>query len=151
MINGFRDRRPAVRRFPNAHSWLENGFSSDEECTSADLGCQTQVVNVDSSSMNADLKARLLEVNAVLRKYYGARYQSLIAMPQQQAGQLELLLVLRDSIVNQMRELLRVEPVALRFSTLELELSILPVSQGAFDAALEPSLWEAKFVGVVID
>lgn len=99
--------------------------------------------------MDADLKARLLEVDAALRGHYGARYESLIAMPQTQAGQLELLLVLRDP-VNQMRELLRVEPVALRFSTPLLELSILPVSQAAFDAALEPSLWEAKFVGVVI-
>ncbi len=100
--------------------------------------------------METDLKARLLEVNAALRGHYGARYESLIAMPQTQADQLELLLVLRDSVVNQMRELLRVEPVALRFSTPLLELSILPVSQAAFDAALEPSLWEAKFVGVVI-
>ena len=100
--------------------------------------------------MDADLKARLLEVDAVLRGHYGARYESLIAMPQEQADQLELLLILQGS-VNQMRELLRVEPVALRFSTPLLELSILPVSQAAFDAALEPSLWEAKFVGVVID
>lgn len=101
--------------------------------------------------MDADLKARLLEVSGALRGHYGARYGSLIAMPQERADQLELLLVLRDLVVNQMRELLRVEPVALRFSTFELELSILPVSQAAFDAALEPSLWEAKFVGVVIN
>ena len=100
--------------------------------------------------MTEELKTRLLEVSAALRSHYGARFQSLIACPQERADQLELLLVLRDS-VNQMRELLRVEPVALRFSTFELELSILPVSQAAFDAALEPSLWEAKFVGVVID
>ena len=99
--------------------------------------------------MDADLKARLLEVSVALRGHYGARYESLIAMPQQATDQLELLLVLQGS-VNQMRELLRVEPIALRFSRFELELSILPVSQAAFDAALEPSLWEAKFVGVVI-
>ena len=100
--------------------------------------------------MTEDLKARLLEVSAALRGHYGARFESLIAMPQQEADQLELLLVLRGS-VNQMRELLRVEPVALRFSTKLLELSILPVAQVAFDAALEPELWEAKFVGIVID
>ncbi len=99
--------------------------------------------------MTEDLKARLLEVGAALRGHYKTRYGSLIALPQSKADQLELLLVLIDP-VNQMRELLRVEPVALRFSTVELELSILPVSQAAFDAALEPSLWEAKFVGVVI-
>ena len=100
--------------------------------------------------MTEDLKARLLEVDAALRGHYKARYGSLIALPQSQPDQLELLLVLHDP-VNQMRELLRVEPVALRFSTKLLELSILPVAQSDFDAALEPSLWEAKFVGVVID
>jgi hypothetical protein len=104
---------------------------------------------VDSGDMDADLKARLLEVSAALRGHYGARYESLIALPQPTAGELELLLILRDP-VNQMRELLRVEPVALRFSTAQLELSILPVAQSDFDAALEPSLWEAKFVGIVI-
>jgi len=101
--------------------------------------------------MTEKLRARLLEVSAALRSHYGARFESLIAMPQQQVDQLELLLVLRDAVVNQMRELLRVEPVALRFSTFQLELSILPVSQAAFDAALEPSLWETKFSGVVIE
>ena len=100
--------------------------------------------------MTEELRARLLEVSAALRSHYGARFESLIAMPQAKADQLELLLVLQGS-VNQMRELLRVESVALRFSTFELELSILPVSQTAFDAALEPSLWEAKFIGVVIE
>lgn len=101
--------------------------------------------------MTEELRARLLEVSAALRSHYGARFESLIAMPQVKVDQLELLLVLRDPVVNQMRELLRVEPVALRFSTFQLELSILPVSQAAFDAALEPSLWEAKFIGVVIE
>lgn len=101
----------------------------------------------------ADLE-ELQVVAEALRNHYKDRYHQLIALEQKEQApknpaQLELLLLLNGD-VNPMREILRVEPVARRFSTDTLELSILPISREAFSAALEPELWEAHFTGTVI-
>jgi hypothetical protein len=100
--------------------------------------------------MNAADLDLLKPVAQALRNHYKDRYHQLIALEQKEANQLELLLLLNGD-VNPMREILRVEPVARRFSSDILELSILPVSREAFTAALEPELWEAHFTGSVVE
>jgi hypothetical protein len=100
--------------------------------------------------MNAGHLEELKLVAGALRTHYKERYHRLIALEQKAADQLELLLLLNGE-VNPMREILRVEPVARRFSTALFELSILPISREAFTAALEPELWEAHFTGTVVD
>jgi hypothetical protein len=101
---------------------------------------------VTDSSLH-DLLRPVLEA---LRSHYGARFSSLVALPQSKSELLEVLVVIHDPM-NTMRELLRVEPVARRYSSTDLELSLLPVAKSVFDAALEPGLWEAHVAGVVID
>jgi hypothetical protein len=100
--------------------------------------------------MNAAHLEGLNRVAEALRNHYKDRYHQLIALEQKDACQLELLLLLNND-VNPMREILRVEPVARRFSTDTLELAILPISRESFTAALEPELWEAHFTGTVVD
>jgi hypothetical protein len=91
-------------------------------------------------------RARLRALARAVRDHYAARFEALILLERKDEQLLELLLVLRGD-VNQMREILRVEPLARRFSTSVLEVAIFPVSKTDFDAALEPELWEAQFTG----
>ena len=67
----------------------------------------------------------------------------------QRAATLEVLLVLEGE-VNQMREILRVEPVARLHSSPSLEIAVLPISRTVFERAEEPELWELRFTGSVI-
>jgi hypothetical protein len=80
-----------------------------------------------------------------LKAHYKARYGELLLLEVKQPSSLELMLVLEGE-VNQVREILRVEPSA-RLASLEsgLEIAVLPVSRATFNAALEPEVWEAKF------
>jgi hypothetical protein len=98
---------------------------------------------------DSPLQSTLHPVLEALRAHYGERFAMLIAMPQQADHLLEVVLVVHDPM-NTMRELLRVEPVARRFSNATLEISILPVAKSVYDAALEPGLWEAHVAGIVI-
>ena len=91
----------------------------------------------------------LLKLGALLKAHYGPRFARLILLEPKRPGQLELLLILHGE-VNQMREILRVESLARRFSSATLEVAILPVSSASFDAAFEPELWEAQFTGTTL-
>jgi hypothetical protein len=82
-----------------------------------------------------------------LHSHYTQRLAELILLERKDEQLLELLVVLHGE-VNQVREILRVEPVARRFSTATLEVAIFPVAKKDFDAALEPELWEAQFTGL---
>jgi hypothetical protein len=94
--------------------------------------------------------ARWRELARGLRDHYGARFEALILLERKDEQLLELLLVLNGE-VNQMREILRVEPLARRFSTSTLEVAVFPVAKADFDAALEPELWEAQFTGTRLE
>ncbi len=105
-----------------------------------------------------DLETALKHLASDLRGHYGARYGELILCAQRepdapevlQPNALEVLLVLEGE-VNQMREILRVEPVARLHSNPALEIAILPVSRTVFERAEEPELWELRFTGTVIE
>jgi hypothetical protein len=88
-------------------------------------------------------------IRQALQTHYQTRFVLLVALEPKQPGLFELLLVLSGE-VNPMREILRVEPVARRFSSPELEVAILPISQAQWDNASEPAVWEARFTGLVV-
>jgi hypothetical protein len=96
-------------------------------------------------AMSQDLQA----ISKALQNHYQLRFVLLVALEPKRQGLLELLLVLSGE-VNPVREILRVEPVARRFSTTELEVAILPISQNQWENAAEPEVWEARFTGVVV-
>jgi hypothetical protein len=88
-------------------------------------------------------------ISKALRSHYQLRFVLLVALEPKRQGLSELLLVLSGE-VNSVREILRVEPLARRFSMPELEVAILPISQTQWDSASEPEIWEARFTGVVV-
>jgi hypothetical protein len=94
---------------------------------------------------DAKLENALQALARALKVHYKARFGELLLLEVKQPGLLELMLVLEGE-VNQVREILRVEPSA-RLASLEagLEIAVFPVSRALFNAALEPELWEAKF------
>ncbi len=94
---------------------------------------------------DAKLEVALGHLARGLKSHYQARFGELLLLEVKNPNLLELVLVLNGE-VNQVREILRVEPNA-RLASLEagLEIAVLPVSRALFDAALEPELWEAKF------
>jgi hypothetical protein len=91
------------------------------------------------------LEMTLQGLARALKAHYQARFGELLLLEVKQAGLLELVLVLEGE-VNQVREILRVEPSA-RLASLEagMDVAVFPVSRETFNAALEPELWEAKF------
>ena len=99
--------------------------------------------------MPPDLEITLKRMASDLHAHYGTRYGELILCAPRASGTLEVLLVLEGE-VNQMREILRVEPVALQYSSPSLEIAVLPVSRDVFERADEPELWELRFTGTVI-
>jgi hypothetical protein len=94
---------------------------------------------------DANLENTLQNLARALKAHYKARFAELLLLEVKNPKLLELVLVLEGE-VNQVREILRVEPNA-RLASLEagLEIAVLPVSRALFDAALEPELWEARF------
>jgi hypothetical protein len=96
------------------------------------------------------LEAVLRQLAQGLKAHYKSRFGELLLLEFKNPELLELILVLEGE-VNQVREILRVEPSA-RLASLEagFEIAVLPVSRASFDAALEPELWEAKFTARVI-
>ncbi len=94
---------------------------------------------------DAKLENALQNLARALRAHYKARFGKLLLIEVKNPNLLELVLVLEGE-VNQVREILRVEPSA-RLASLEagFEIAVLPVSRASFDLALEPELWEAKF------
>ena len=94
---------------------------------------------------DAKLEATLGHLARGLKSHYKALFGELLLLEVKNPKLLELILVLEGE-VNQVREILRVEPNA-RLASKEagLEIAVLPVSRAMFDAALEPELWEAKF------
>lgn len=99
----------------------------------------------------AKLERVLQQLVLDLKLHYKARFGSLILLEIKQENMLELLLILEGE-VNQVREILRVEPNALRASReAGVEISVLPVAREIFDAALEPELWEVRFTGRVVE
>jgi hypothetical protein len=100
---------------------------------------------------DAKLEDVLQKLARDLRAHYKARFGELVLLEVKRAGVLELLLILEGE-VNQVREILRVEPNArLASLALNLEVAVFPVARATFDAALEPELWEAKFTARVIN
>jgi hypothetical protein len=95
--------------------------------------------------MPQDLQA----ISRALQNHYQLRFVLLVALEPKRKGLLELLLVLSGE-VNPVREILRVEPVARKFSNTALEVAILPISQHQWESASEPEVWEARFTGVVV-
>jgi hypothetical protein len=94
---------------------------------------------------DAKLENTLQNLARALKAHYKARFGELLLLEVKNPKLLELVLVLEGE-VNQVREILRVEPNA-RLASFEagLEIAVLPVSRASFDAALEPELWEARF------
>jgi hypothetical protein len=99
---------------------------------------------------DAQLERTLQKLAQALKVHYKAKFSELLLLELKQPGFLELVLVLEGE-VNQVREILRVEPSA-RLATIEagIEIAVLPVSRETFNAALEPELWEARFTARVI-
>jgi hypothetical protein len=99
---------------------------------------------------DAKLEAALGHLARGLKSHYKARFGELLLLEVKNPDLLELVLVLEGG-VNQVREILRVEPNA-RLASLKagLEIAVLPVSRASFDAAFEPELWEAKFTARAI-
>ncbi len=99
---------------------------------------------------DAKLEATLGHLARSLKAHCKARFGELLLLEVQNPKLLELILVLEGE-VNQVREILRVEPNT-RLASLKagVEIAVLPVSRAMFDAALEPELWEAKFTARVI-
>ena len=97
------------------------------------------------------LEAVLQNLARGLKAHYKARFGELVLLEPKQEGLLELLLILEGE-VNQVREILRVEPNA-RLASIEsgCEVAVFSVSRAIFNAALEPELWEARFTGRVIE
>lgn len=91
----------------------------------------------------------LQAISKALENHYQLRFVLLVALEPKHTGLCELLLILSGE-VNPVREILRVESVARRFSTPELEVAILPISQSQWENASEPEIWEARFTGVVV-
>jgi hypothetical protein len=87
----------------------------------------------------------LVQLARSLKSHYELRFGELLLLEVKNPGLLELVLILEGEI-NQVREILRVEPSA-RLASLKagLEIAVLPVSRATFNASLEPELWEAKF------
>jgi hypothetical protein len=100
---------------------------------------------------DAKLEAMLGRLAGGLKSHYKTRFGELLLLEVKNSDLLELVLVLEGE-VNQVREILRVEPNArLASNEAGLEIAVLPVSRALFDAALEPELWEAKFTARVIE
>ena len=99
---------------------------------------------------DAKLEVVLQKLARDLKSHYKTRFGELVLLEVKQTGLLELLLILEGE-VNQLREILRVEPSA-RLASLELklEVAVFPVARATFNAALEPELWETRFTGRVI-
>jgi hypothetical protein len=110
-----------------------------------------RAVKLESMVFDAKLEGVLGRLARSLKSHYKARFGELLLLEVKNPNLLELMLVLEGE-VNQVREILRVEPNA-RLASLEagLEIAVLPVSRALFDAALEPELWEAKFTARVIN
>lgn len=91
------------------------------------------------------LEGVLQRLAVSLKSHFKARFGELLLLEGKSPNLLELLLILEGE-VNQVREILRVEPSA-RLASMEagFEIAVLPVSRASFDAALEAELWEAKF------
>lgn len=96
-----------------------------------------------------DLEITLRRMASDLRGHYGVRYGELILCAPKAGRALEVLLVLEGE-VKQMREILRVEPVALQYSSPDLEIAVLPISRAVFERADEPEVWELRFTGTPI-
>jgi hypothetical protein len=94
---------------------------------------------------DAKLERILQNLASGLKAHFKGRFGELWLLELENTNLLELILVLEGE-VNQVREILRVEPNA-RLASLEagVEIAVLPISRASFDAALEPELWEAKF------
>ncbi len=99
---------------------------------------------------DAKLEAVLGNLARALKVHYQARFGELLLLEVKSQNVLELILVLEGE-VNQVREILRVEPNA-RLASIEaeVEVAVYPVARETFNAALEPELWEAKFTARVI-
>jgi hypothetical protein len=94
---------------------------------------------------DAKLEGALGNLARGLKSHYKARFGELLLLEVKNPSLLELLLILEGE-VNQVREILRVEPNArLASSEAGVEIAVLPVSRAFFDAALKPELWEARF------
>ena len=102
-------------------------------------------------ALEAQLEDGLQNLARALKAHYKTRFGELVLLEVKQEGVLELLLILEGE-VNQVREILRVEPNA-RLASIDsgCEVGVFPVSRAIFNAALEPELWEARFTGRVIE